>query len=172
MFDLSQLDLIVMANDSEHRGYLEAAADGQLVLQRCSACELFRAAKGAACPFCSSLTWSWSAVSGTGSIYSYQIVPRAVHPAFAAWVPYPVVLVELDEQRRVPWPRDMPAGTVSLRIVGNLCRWDDPSQPADERELAIGLRVEVCFRGIDERRSLPQFRLNSERPEHSPWQAP
>ena len=38
-----------------------------------------------------------------GTIYSYEIVTQAIQPAFADWVPYPVVLVELDEQRSVPW---------------------------------------------------------------------
>ena len=32
-----------------------------------------------------------------GVIYSYEIVTQAIQPAFADWVPYPVVLVELDE---------------------------------------------------------------------------
>ena len=64
---------------------------------------MLRGAIGAACPFCTSLDWSWQPVSGKGEIYSYQIVAQAVQPAFADWVPYPVVLVELDEQRDVPW---------------------------------------------------------------------
>ena len=58
---------------------------------------------GAACPFCTSLQWDWQPVSGKGVIYSYQIVTQAVHPAFYDWIPYPIVLVELDEQRAVPF---------------------------------------------------------------------
>jgi hypothetical protein len=104
-------------------------------------------------------------------IYSYQIVTQAVHPAFHDWVPYPIVLVELDEQRKVPWRNASEDEYVSLRIVANLVKVDDPSAPEDEDNVAIGKRVEVCFLDVDETMALPQFRLSSEPPEVTPWKA-
>lgn len=120
---------------------------------------MLRGAIGAACPFCASPEWSWQAVSGRGVIYSYQIVTQAVHPAFADWVPYPVVLVELDEQRDVPWRGGAEGEAVSLRLIANLVT-SDPAIAEAEENVAIGKRVEVCFLDLDETMALPQFRLS------------
>jgi uncharacterized OB-fold protein len=158
MGEYKGLQLVVLPTDSEHRGYFEAARQHRLVLQRCEVCAMLRAAPGAACPFCTSLDWSWEAVSGRGVIYSYQIVTQAVHPAFADWVPYPVVLVELDEQRDVVWNRGAEDESVSLRMVANLVT-SDPTVPEAEENVAIGRRVEVCFLDLDDTMALPQFRL-------------
>jgi uncharacterized OB-fold protein len=155
------LQLTVLPTDSEHRGYFEEARRHRLVVQRCESCGLLRAAIGAACPFCTALEWTWHPVSGGGHIYSYQIVTQAVHPAFADWVPYPVVLVELDEQRDVPWRGGAEGETVSLRVVANLCQ-PDPTMPEAEEKVAIGKRVEVCFLDLDDNMALPQFRLSEQ----------
>jgi uncharacterized OB-fold protein len=120
---------------------------------------MLRGAIGAACPFCTSLDWSWHPVSGKGEIYSYEIVVQAVQPAFADWVPYPVVLVELDEQRNVPWRGGKEGETISLRVVANLVS-ADPTVPEAEENVAIGKRVEVCFVDLDDTMALPQFRLS------------
>ena len=155
------LQLVVTPTDSEHRGYFEHARQHRLVVQRCGACGMLRGAIGAACPFCASPEWSWQAVSGRGVIYSYQIVTQAVHPAFADWVPYPVVLVELDEQRAIPWRDGAEGETVSLRLIANLCG-PDPTLPEAEENVAIGKRVDVCFLDLDESMALPQFRLSDQ----------
>src|SRR5262249_47096134 len=118
------LQLIVQPTDSEHRGFFEEARQHRLVVQRGQSCGLLRAAPGSACPFCTSPDWVWHPVSGRGEIYSYQIVTQAVQPAFRDWVPYPVVLVELDEQKSVPWHGGADRETVSLRIVANLVAGD------------------------------------------------
>ena len=153
------LQLVVGPTDSEHRGYFEEARQHRLVVQRCGACGMLRGAIGAACPFCTSPDWSWHAVSGRGVIYSYQIVTQAVHPAFANWVPYPVVLVELDEQRDVPWHGGAEDESVSLRVIANLVT-ADPAIAEAEENVAIGKRVEVCFLDLDDTMALPQFRLS------------
>ena len=153
------LQLVVAPTDSEHRGYFEQARQHRLVVQRCAACGMLRGAIGAACPFCSSPDWSWHEVSGRGVIYSYQIVTQAVHPAFADWIPYPVVLVELDEQRDVPWRGGAEGEAVSLRLIANLVT-SDPAIAEAEENVAIGKRVEVCFLDLDETMALPQFRLS------------
>ena len=153
------LELVIQPTDSEHRGYFEEARKHHLVVQHCETCGMLRGAIGAACPFCTSLDWSWHPVSGKGEIYSYQIVVQAVQPAFADWVPYPVVLVELDEQRNVPWRGGKEDETISLRVVANLVT-ADPTVPEAEENVAIGKRVEVCFVDLDDTMALPQFRLS------------
>jgi uncharacterized OB-fold protein len=171
MATYQRLTLYISPTDSEHRGYYEAAKQGNLVVQRCTECNLMRGAIGAACPFCTSLQWEWQPVSGRGVIYSYQIVTQAVHPAFHDWVPYPIVLVELDEQRGVPWRDGAEGEQISLRIVANLVKRDDHTAAEDEEQVAIGKRVDVCFLDIDETMALPQFHLSDEPPEHEPWRA-
>jgi uncharacterized OB-fold protein len=141
MASYKSLELVVLPTDSEHRGFYEEARQHRLVVQRCESCGKLRGAIGAACPFCTSWHWSWHPVSGRGEIYSYQIVTQAVHPAFTDWVPYPIVLVELDEQRAVPWRGGREDETVSLRVVANLCG-SDPARPEAEEtwRLASGSR--------------------------------
>jgi len=172
MATYDRLRLAVTPTDSEHRGYYEQAKQGHLVVQRCTECGMLRGAIGAACPFCTSLQWEWCPTSGTGVIYSYQIVTQAVQPAFQDWAPYPIVLVELDEQRAVPWRGGGEGETVSLRIVANLVRRDDHTAPEHEDEVAIGKRVQVCFLDVDDTMALPQFHLSDEPPEVTPWRAP
>lgn len=152
-------ELVVAPTDTEHRGYYEAAGRGELVVQKCDSCGKLRSAIGAACPFCTAREWTWHEVSGKGSIFSYIIVAHAVHPLFADWVPYPVILVELDEQRNVPWRGSVSGEAVSVRLRTNLVRRDDVDTPEEEDKVAIGARVEVCFVDIGDGLAVPQFRL-------------
>jgi uncharacterized OB-fold protein len=154
------LELVVQPTDSEHRGYFEAARQGRLVVQRCTSCGLLRGEIGSACPFCTAAGWEWHQVSGQGEIYSYEIVTQAIQPAFRDWVPYPVVLVTLDEQRAVPWRWGLEDETVSLRLIANLVDRDDQTRPEAEANVAIGRRVEVCFVDLSDDFALRQFRLS------------
>ena len=171
MANYDRLRLAVTPTDSEHRGYYEHAKQGQLVVQSCTECGMLRGLIGAACPFCTSLQWEWRATSGKGVIYSYQIVTQAVNPAFQNWIPYPIVLVELDTQRAVPWRGGREGETISLRLVANLVRPDDHTAPEHEENVAIGKRVNACFLDLDDTMALPQFHLSDEPPEVTPWRA-
>ena len=95
------MHLIVPANDTEWKGYFEAAREHRLVLKQCRDCGQLRYPPGAACPWCTSRQWTWQEVSGKGTIHSYEIVVQAIQAGFRDWAPYPVVLVELDEQRAI-----------------------------------------------------------------------
>jgi uncharacterized OB-fold protein len=156
--------LIVPETDSEWRGYFEATREGRLVVQRCEGCGLLRYPPGAGCPWCPSRAWSWQPVSGRGTIYSYEIVVQAIQPGFRDWAPYPVVLVELDEQRGAPTADD------GLRLVANLLTPD--GRPEAEAQVAIGARVEVQFQAVSPELSLPQFRLSGEPPAGRVWRLP
>ena len=147
--------------DSEYQGYFEAASAHRLVVKKCSDCGLLRGEPGPGCPWCTSLAWEWQEVSGKGIIYSYQIVAHTVIPSFRDWAPFPIVLVELDEQRGQPDPGD------GLRITANLV--DADMEPEREENVAIGKRVEVVFFDGEDGFSLPQFRLTGEVPENEVW---
>ena len=159
MAEYKGLNLVVDGLDSERRGYYEEAKAGRFVVQKCAECGMLRGAIGAGCPFCTCLEWSWQQVSGKGTIYSYQIAVNPVQPAFRDWSPYPIILVELDEQRNVPWNNGEEGETVSVRVVANLVTRDDPMRPEAEENVKIGERVEVVFVDLDDTAALPQFRL-------------
>ncbi len=158
------MNLILSEQDQEFRPYFAAAAEGRLVLRRCSNDGLLRFPPGIACPWCNSLESTWDEVSGRGAIYSYEIVAQAIQPGFADWVPYPVVLIELDEQRGRPTPEE------SLRLIANLLTPE--LRPEAEANVAIGKRVRVIFQPIGGGLALPQFTLTDEPPEGRVWQFP
>jgi uncharacterized protein len=153
------LQLRAQAADVEHRGYLEEAGAGRLVVQHCESCDRLRASFNSACPFCLSTAWAWWPVSGKGHIYSWGIVMQAVHPAFKDWTPYPIVLVELDEQRDIPWENGRDGETISLRISANLVQRSDVHAPELEANVRIGAPVEACFVPLGNGLALPQFTL-------------
>jgi len=131
-------------------------------MKQCRECGLLRYPPGAACPWCTSLQWAWQEVSGKGTIHSYEIVVQAIQAGFREWAPYPVVLVELDEQRGQPTPDE------GLRLIANLVT--DELQPEKEEQVAIGKRVEVVFVEISPALTLPQFKLSHEPPQGRVWQ--
>jgi len=155
------MNLIVPENDSEWREYFAAARQHRLVMRKCAACGLMRYPPSRACPWCTDLQWTWQEVSGKGVIYSYEIVVQAIQPGFRDWVPYPVVLVELDEQRGQPTPDE------GLRMIANLVTPD--FAPEREENVAIGKRVRVLFHDLSPEFTLLQFTLIDEPPEGRVW---
>ncbi len=158
------LNINIPDNDSEYREYFEAASEHRLVLRKCLQCGLIRGEPGPGCPWCSSLSWQWEQLSGKGTIYSYQIVAHTVLAGFRDWTPFPIVLVELDEQRGHPTPDD------GLRLTANL--FDEAMNPEKEENVAIGKRVEVVFLDTDSGLTLPQFKLSNESPQDPVWRYP
>jgi uncharacterized OB-fold protein len=86
---------------------------------------------------CQALELAPTAVSGRGTLYSFTVVERTFHAAFADRLPYVIGLVELDDQ-------------AGLRMMTNII-------DAARDELQIGMPVEVTFEDRGER-VLPQFR--------------
>ena len=82
------------------RGFWEGTREGELRIQQCSDCKMFRHLPMPMCPQCSSLDYDWTAVSGRGFVYSFVLVRHPVHPAIAEkeQVPYNVCMIELEEQ--------------------------------------------------------------------------
>ncbi len=161
-FEYKGMNLTLADGDHEHKGYFEAASQHKLVMKKCKACGLMRWHPGPGCPWCACQEWEWQGVSGKGTIYSYEIVNQAIIQGFRDWVPYPIVLVELDEQRGAPTPDE------SLRLIANLL--DENFKPEKEENVAIGKRVEVVFMDVAPGFSLPQFRLSAEPPQGPVWQ--
>jgi uncharacterized OB-fold protein len=158
------MNLVVPENDSEWREYFALARSHRLMLRRCVDCALLRYPPSHGCPWCASLEWTWQEVSGRGHVYSYEIVVHAIQPGFKDAAPYPVVLVELDEQRGRPTPDE------ALRVIGNLVTPDLRFEREDR--VAIGKRVRVVFEDLADDFALPQFTLTDEPPEGRVWRLP
>lgn len=158
------MNLVIPENDSEWREHFALARSHRLMLRACRACDLMRYPPSHGCPWCASVEWDWREVSGRGAIYSYEIVVHAIQPGFREWTPYPVVLVELDEQRGVPTEHE------GLRLIANLVTPD--FRPEAEAGVAIGKRVRVVFQDIADDFALPQFTLTDELPAGRVWSLP
>ncbi len=120
----------------EYRPFFEAARAGKLVIQRCTGCGETRFPPRDLCSRCLGRTSQWIESSGRGTIYSFNVMHQVYHPGFAPEVPYPVVLVALEE---------------GCRMVSNLVEHRSD-------ELRIGLPVEVTFEKLSDTVTLPKFR--------------
>jgi uncharacterized OB-fold protein len=74
---------------------------GELRFQRCADCGAWRHPPRLRCARCGSAAWSWEASSRRGTVFTWTVVHQPLHPAFAADVPYGVVVVETDEGVRL-----------------------------------------------------------------------
>jgi hypothetical protein len=76
-------------------------AAGELRLQRCGACGVWRHPPRVLCGRCASDAWQWTATSGRARVYTWTITHQVLVPPFAEDVPYAVVVVELEEGPRL-----------------------------------------------------------------------
>lgn len=109
---------------------------GELRFQRCRRCGTWRHVPREMCPKCRSTEWAWERSSGRGRVFTWVVVARAMHPAFADETPYAPVIVELEE---------------GVRLLTRVA--DIPPE-----ELKPDMPVEVTFQVVDERIALPYFR--------------
>jgi uncharacterized OB-fold protein len=155
------MSLLIPDNDSEWKEFYAHCRAHRLMLRACAQCGLMRYPPTHACPWCTSLEWTWREVSGRGTIHSYETVVHAIQPGFKDATPYTVVLVELDEQR------GKPTADEALRIIGNLVKADLTME--DEAQVAIGTRVRVVFQDLAEHMALAQFVLTDEPTQGRVW---
>jgi uncharacterized protein len=112
----------------ETKDYWDAAAKGQLLVRKCTACGEAHHYPRTICPFCFSDKTEWITASGKGVIYSYSVMRRAP-------VPYVIAYVTLAE-----------GPTMMTNIVD--CDFD---------RLKIGQEVKVVFKPTDGGPPLPMF---------------
>ncbi len=114
-------------------GYCRA---GELRFQRCGECGAWRHVPRELCAECGSWQWSWERSSGRGEVYTWTVVERPLHPAFAEDAPYACTVVEMEEGVRL------------LSVVDDVA----------PTELRIGLPVQVFFEAVTDEVSLPKFK--------------
>jgi uncharacterized OB-fold protein len=117
--------------------FWEGTRRRELLAQRCTACDRFIWYPRHACPGCLGAAMEWVALSGAGSIYTFNVMRKPGNPMMAAAVPYIVALVDLDEGVRM-----------TTNIVGD-----------DLDDLRCDQRVEVDWSiELGDGRRLPTFR--------------
>jgi uncharacterized OB-fold protein len=107
-----------------------------LCFQRCTGCGRWRHVPRLCCSRCGSWDWEWARSSGRGKVFTWTVVARPMHPAFARDAPYAPAVIELEEGvRMVSWVVDCPP-----------------------EELATGMPVAVIFEDVTDAVTLPKFR--------------
>jgi uncharacterized OB-fold protein len=114
--------------------YWDGCRRGELLFQRCAACNGITHTPAMICAHCASRALTWERSAGTGSVYSWTSVWRPQTPAFT--VPYVAVIVDVDEG----WQ-------MLANIVG-----------IEHDAVDIGMRVEVVFHPLNDQITLPYFR--------------
>ncbi len=137
---MAEAEKIIPPITDELRPFFDGARKHQLVVQKCNRCGKLRFPPAQICAECLSHDLSWTAVSGRGKVFSYSIMHRAYHPAFAAKIPYALVVVELEE-----------GGKINSNVVG-----------IEPHRLKCGMAVEVTFEEINDEVVLPKFRPAAE----------
>lgn len=122
------------------RPFWTAAAQGDLVVQRCGACGHLRFPPGPVCTECLDERAEWSPMSGRATVLSHIVFHQDYGAPWNVRVPYSVVMVQLEEGPRMFSDIDDPEG-----------RWVD----AD----LVGRSVEVWFDRVDADIAIPRFRV-------------
>ncbi len=111
----------------ETRGYWEGADRGELVLQRCRACQTVQHRPRAICASCLSSEIEHFVASGRGTVYTFTVTNQNQMPGFRDACPYVLAYIDLDEGPRL-----------MSNVVG--CEPDD---------VAIGMSVAVDLQPVD-----------------------
>ena len=116
--------------------FYEHCNQNELRFQRCKNCGSWRHVPRETCAACGSWNWEWAKSSGRGTVFSWTVVRRPMHPAFTQEVPYAPVIIQMEEGvRLVSWVVDCPPD-----------------------ELRTGMPVEVLFDSVTPDVTLPRFR--------------
>jgi len=132
-------ELATIVPDSWTEPFWAAARDKHLTCAQCGNCHKFRMPPSPFCPHCRSQEVEWPTLAGTGTIYSFTIVERAVIAGTEDTIPYVVAVVSLD-------------GAEPARLITNVV-----DSPIDA--IRIGARVEAVFDEMSDGTVVPRFRL-------------
>lgn len=124
----------------EAKPFWDAAAQDQLVMQRCRDCRAWIWTPRPLCNECGSERLDWTPMSGKGTVYSFtvirQVVGRGASKAFEPDIPYVVAWVDLEEGPRM-----------ITNIVG--CPVED---------VKLDMKLSVVFEKASETLRLPKFK--------------
>lgn len=113
------------AADAWTQPFWDAAAQHRLVGASCAECGAFRMPPTPFCPHCHSQRLNWVELLGSGTVYSYSVVDRAIIPGMDDCLPYITAVIELD-------------GAGGTRLISNVV--DIPVEA-----VRVGLKVRVVW---------------------------
>jgi uncharacterized OB-fold protein len=122
--------------DMETKPFWDYCKKHELRVQKCLKCGKLYYPPSSICPHCLGTESEWAKLSGKGQVYSFIIVQRRYHPAFAALIPYTVAIIETEE---------------GIHLLSNVieCKPD---------AVKIGMPVQVVFDDITPEATLPKFK--------------
>jgi hypothetical protein len=123
------------APDNASRHYWQSAAEGRLVVQRCTSCAEYQFYPRALCASCAGQT-EWVEAAGRGTLHTFTVIRQNRSPAFAALSPYAVGIVELEE---------------GVRMMSNIV-------DCDVEQLEVGMALEVLLLKAADDVGLPFWR--------------
>ena len=166
--DYLGMTLQVDSLDNENQAYFAHCAAHNFHLQKCDDCGLIRYPVGTACAWCASGNFTWTPVEGKGAVHSYTEVAHAIQPAFKPYVPYMVLVVDLDTQKGAPTEHE------ALRVFGNLVTPDGVLAPPEAvASVGIGSRVRMVFTDITDGLAMPQWTIDEDAEQPGPpWRYP
>ena len=124
--------------DEASQPWFDAAREGRLLLQLCTACGTYRYPLWPRCNACWETTWSWADASGKGTLFSWGRMHRVYDRAMQDEVPYLIAIVELAE---------------GPRLQTRLVRTDPPAPP-----LRCDMTLELVFETFGGDVPVPVFR--------------
>jgi len=87
--------------DLNTQDFWDGVARGELMVQCCGSCSKWLWQPRPVCSKCQTLDPVWTKVSGDGQIASWTVMRPPTLPAFTDFVPFVILLVELDEGVRM-----------------------------------------------------------------------
>jgi uncharacterized OB-fold protein len=101
MSDIRQFGFVAPSIDADSQPWWDALTEHRMVIPRCNVCGRCWFPPTPGCPNCGANDFAFVEASGRGTLYSWVVVQRALHPDFVQDVPYTIALVELEEGPRV-----------------------------------------------------------------------
>jgi uncharacterized OB-fold protein len=126
-----QLPLITATN----KPFWDEAKRHELVIYKCRNCGAVYS-EVVECAVCNKPDMAWMKSGGKGEVFTFCVYQQAFHPAWKDDIPYNVAYVKLNE-----------GPLLMTNIVG-----------CENKDIYIGMPVEVVFEDINEEITLPKFR--------------
>lgn len=126
--------------DDLTRPFFEAANEGRLVIQNCTACDRLNFPPRAACDGCGSgAALEWKQLSGRGKIYNYGVVYDCPVASLKEDLPFNLAAITLDEDP-------------GILMYSHL-----PGTPPDE--VPVGAAVQVIFEATANGQKVPEWQI-------------
>jgi len=126
--------------DDSTRPFWDAMLEHRFVGARCTHCATFQIPPAPRCYNCLNDAYEWVELPGTGTIYGFTIVRRALAPEMESAIPYVSAIIELDGTQGA-----------GARFAANIIDCDPDA-------VRTGDRVEVLYDKLDEELVVPRFR--------------